>query len=106
MLSPLRETQQIAFAIKTESLLNIQESSCTIEGVFRITHTQMHTEQAPLTECTNHDGMGGHCGRRAREGGACVRQGRGSARSLRVFDLKAAVADRNRVRHRRHQTHT
>ena len=43
MLSPLRETQQIAFAIKTESLLNIQESSCTIEGVFRITHTQMHT---------------------------------------------------------------
>ena len=35
--------------------------------------------------------MGCHCGRRARKCGECVRQGRGSARSLRVFDLKAAV---------------
>ena len=38
-----------------------------------------------------HDEMGDRYGRRARKCGECDRQGRGSARSLRVFDLKAAV---------------
>ena len=38
-----------------------------------------------------HDGMGDRYGRRAQKCGARDRQGRGSARSLRVVDLKAAV---------------
>ena len=53
--------------------------------------SQTEGERAPLVELMVDGETGDRDGRRAQECGTYGRQARGSARSLRVFDLKAAV---------------